>query len=151
MSTSSSPQHSTRNEHRTLYIVTACVLVVLMVIGLITYRPGKSDRAAEDKANQLIAALQQAGATHVPSQEQIVGVLGTDGGATCADPTKALAKSTFLHMLFNGAGGPGARPIVADSRVVKGQLLIIQIYCPEYLDEFKKFVDDLKTGNVVNE
>jgi hypothetical protein len=31
---------------------------------------------------------------------------------------------------------------------VQGQLLIIQIYCPDELDDFKDFVGDLKTDDV---
>ena len=41
--------------------------------------------------------------------------------------------------------GPGARPVIADSRVVQGQLLIIKIYCPDKLADFQEYVDDLKT------
>ena len=75
-------------------------------------------------------------------------VLGDDGGATCANPNKALSHATLLTLLYNGATGPGARPVIADSRVVKGQLLIMKIYCPDELPDFKKFVDDLKTDTV---
>jgi hypothetical protein len=151
MTTITPPEQSSTRERRTLYIVIAVVLVALMVIGLITYRAGKPEREAEDKADQLITALQEAGAEHVPSKDQIVGVLGNDGGAACADPTKALTKSILLSMLYNGAGGPGARPIIADSKVLQGQLLIIEIYCPDHLPDFKKFVDELKTDDVVDE
>lgn len=140
---------ATTNEHRTLYIVAAVVLVVLMVIGLIIYRGNKPTREAEAKADQFIAALEKAGAQRIPSREQVVGVFGNDGGAACADPTKALAKSTFLSMLYNGAAGPGARPIIADSKVVRGQLLVIEVYCPDKLPAFTQFVDKLKTDDMV--
>jgi hypothetical protein len=78
-----------------------------------------------------------------------VRVLGDDGGATCANPNKALSRATLLSLLANGATGPGARPVIADSRAVKGQLLIIKIYCPDQLADFQAFVDDLKTDAVV--
>jgi hypothetical protein len=77
-----------------------------------------------------------------------VRVLGDDGGATCTDPNKALNRAILLSQLANGAGGPGTRPVIADSRVVKGQLLIIEVYCPDQLADFKKFVEDFKTGDV---
>jgi hypothetical protein len=141
----------TPRERNTLYIVIGIVLVALVVIGLIAYRGNESTREAEDKADQFIGALQEAGVENVPSQEQVVGVLGNDGGAACADPTKALSKSTLLSMLYNGAAGPGGRPIIADSKVLQGQLLIIEIYCPEYLPGFRAFIEDLKTDDVVNE
>lgn len=141
----------TPRERSTLYIVIGIVLVALVVIGLIAYRGNEPTREAEDKADQLIAALQEAGVENPPSQEQVVGVLGNDGGAACTDPTKALSKSILLSMLYNGAGGPGARPIIADSKVLQGQLLIIEIYCPDNLPAFRAFVEDLKTDDVVNE
>lgn len=78
-------------------------------------------------------------------------VLGTDGGATCTDPNEALNRAILLSQLANGAGGPGARPVIADSRVVRGQLLIIEVYCPDQLEEFQQFVDDLKTDGVVGD
>ncbi len=78
-------------------------------------------------------------------------VLGDDGGATCTDPNESLTKAILLSQLANGAAGPGARPVIADSRVVQGQLLIIQVYCPDELEDFQKFVDDLKTDDVLGD
>ncbi len=137
----------TGRERNVIYIVIAVVVVALMVIGLFTYSSAKSTQQANDKADQLIAAIEDAGAT-APSKDQIVRVLGDDGGATCADPNASLTRAILLSQLANGAAGPGARPVIADSRVVKGQLLIIEVYCPDELEDFKKFVDDFKTGNV---
>jgi Tfp pilus assembly protein FimT len=137
----------TGRERNVIYIVVAVVVAALMVIGLFTYSSAKSTQQANEKADQLIAAIEDAGAT-APSKDQIVRVLGDDGGATCADPNASLTRAILLSQLANGAAGPGARPVIADSRVVKGQLLIIEVYCPDELQDFKKFVDDFKTGNV---
>lgn len=138
----SNPRHRSM-----LYIGAAVVVVILMIIGLIAFSSARSTKQAEDKADQLIAALQAAGA-RAPSQDQIVRVLGDDGGATCDDPNQALSRATFLSLLTNGAAGPGIRPVIADSQAVRGQLLIIKIYCPDELEDFQNFVDDLKTDDV---
>ena len=45
----------------------------------------------------------------------------------------------------------GMRPVNVDRILVGGQLLIIQIYCPEKLPEFQKFVDTLKFSDVVKQ
>ena len=140
----------TKRERSTLYIVIAVVVGALMVAGLIAYRGAKSTQAAEDKADQLIAAIEGTGAT-APSRNAIVRVLGDDGGATCANPNDSLSRAILLAQLANGAAGPGARPVISDSRVVRGQLLIIEIYCPDELAEFQKFVNDLKTDDVAGE
>ncbi|MGE5719934.1 MAG: hypothetical protein ACM3XQ_08670 [Nocardioidaceae bacterium] len=145
MSTATETQ--SKRERSTLYIAVAVVIGVLMVIGLIFYRSAEATREAEQKADELIAALEDAGAT-APDRDQIVRVLGDDGGATCADPNDSLSRAILLSQLANGATGPGARPVIADSRVVKGQLLIIEIYCPDELEDFKQFVDDFKTDDV---
>lgn len=132
----------TGRERRTLYIVLAVVVVLLMVVGLIAFRSGKSSREAEQKANQFIGELQAVGAT-APSQEAIVRVLGSDGGAVCADPNRALSRATLLAQLANGASGPGARAVIANSKVVQGELLVIKVYCPDELSDFQDFVNRL--------
>lgn len=145
MSTATETQ--SKRERSTLYIAVAVAIGVLMVIGLIFYSSAEATREAEQKADQLIAALEDAGA-RAPDRDQIVRVLGDDGGAVCENPNESLSRSILLAQLANGAAGPGARPVIADSRVVQGQLLIIEIYCPDELDEFQQFTDNLKTDDV---
>ena len=141
-------ESSTTQETRTLYIVTGVIVVVLVVIALLTFHSGKTSQEAEQKANQFIAALTAAGA-RAPSQATVVRVLGNDGGAVCDDPNGSLRKGVFLGQLMNGAAGPGMRPIISDNRVVKGQLLVLKIYCPDKLPSFQDFVDSLNLGENV--
>ena len=140
----------TRRERFWIYIVAGATVVALMVLGLIFFNAASSNRESQDKADQLIAALDKAGA-RTPDQDQIVRVLGTGGGATCTDPNEDLNRAILLSQLTNGAAGPGARPVVADSRVFKFQTLVIQIYCPENLTDFQKYVSDLKTADVASD
>jgi hypothetical protein len=135
---------SGRKERVILYGVIAALLAVLMVIGVASWRTEKATRAAEEKADRLIAAFEELG-TRVPSRDQIVNVLGEDGGSVCADPNNALRRAAYLAQLSNGAGGPGTRPVIANSRVARGELAIIAIYCPDRLSDFEEFVDDLRT------
>ena len=139
---------STQNHRRVTYIVITVALVLLLIICLVFYRRAEANQEAQDKANQLIAALQQAGVRAVPSQEQIAGVLGDDGGAICKDPASALRQALVFSQLTNGAGGPGIRPVIADSKIFKGELLVIQIYCPDELPQFQQMVEQLKTAGV---
>ncbi len=139
---------ATQKDRRLVYIVITVALVLLLIICFVFYRSAQSSQQAQDKANQLIGALQKAGVRVVPSQEQIVSVLGDDGGALCKDPSSALRKSILFSQLTNGAAGPGIRPVIVDSRVFKGQLLAIQIYCPDQLPRFQQMVEKLKTAPV---
>jgi hypothetical protein len=131
------------SERKALYIVVGFVVAALVVAGLFTFRSARSTAEAEQKADQLISELQAIGAP-TPSKEAVVRVLGSDGGAVCADPNGALSRATLLAQLSNGASGPGSRPVIANSRVVQGELLVIKVYCPDELEEFQKFVDSLK-------
>jgi len=137
-------ESSTKRSRSVLYIVSMVLLVVFAVIGLLMFKSARDTQQALEKADQLIASINQAGGT-APSREQIARVLGDDGGAVCANPNNALSRAVLFGQLANGAAGPGTRPVIADSRFLQGQLRIIQIYCPEELDEFQKFVDDLQT------
>jgi hypothetical protein len=139
---------STQKDRRVVYIVITVALVLLLIICLVFYRRAESSQEAQDKANQLISALQQAGVRAVPSQEQIVRVLGDDGGAICKDPASSLRKALLFSQLTNGASGPGMRPVIVDSKIFKGELLVIQIYCPDELPEFQQIVEELKTAGV---
>ena len=139
---------SEQHERRTMYIVITVAVLALAVVALLFYSSAQATQAAQAKADQLIAALEQAGATSTPSQEQIVRVLGNDGGATCADPGGALTKAALLGLIANGAAGPGGRPVIADRRVVLGQLLIVQTYCPNELPAFQRVVNALKFAPV---
>jgi Tfp pilus assembly protein FimT len=147
---STAVETQSKRERNWIYITACIILGALVIAGLIAFSSARETRQAQEKADELIAALQDAGA-RTPDQDQIVRVLGEDGGATCADPNEALSRATLLAQLTNGATGPGVRPVIADSRAVQGQLLIIEIYCPEELADFQAFVDDLKTDDVASE
>jgi hypothetical protein len=141
---------STRSKHTITYIILGAIFLVLIAIALGVYRSAKASVQANQKADQLISALQAKG-YHPPPKDQITRVLGEDGGSICADPNNALRRAILNGMLTNGAAGPGQRPIIADSLVVKGQLLVISIYCPEKLADFTEYADNLKYGDVINE
>ena len=142
------PAEQQSSRERSWIYITACVILGALALGaVLAFSSARETQRATEKADELIAALEDAGA-RTPDRDQIVRVLGDDGGATCNNPNKALSRATLLTLLANGATGPGARPVIADSRAVQGQLLIIEVYCPDELEDFQQFVDDLKTDDV---
>ena len=144
----STPTETQSTRERSWIFITALVLLgVVTLAGVLAFSRGVNDAQAQNKANELINALTEVGA-RTPDVDQVARVLGDDGGATCENPNEALSRSVLLAQLTNGATGPGQRPVIADSRVFQGQLLIIEIYCPDELDDFKDFVGDLKTDDV---
>ena len=76
-------------------------------------------------------------------------MLGNDGGAVCEDPNGALARATLLSQLSTGASGPGATADHLRQPGRPGSAAIIKVYCPDELDEFQEFVDDLKLDDDV--
>jgi hypothetical protein len=136
---------------RLWYWIIGAVVVLLAIVGLITYSGKKEDEAAQQKAAQLTASLQRAGLNAPVDQDIIVRSLGSDGGAVCDNPANALGRATLLDQLTNGADFVGRRPVIVDSRVLVGEALILQIYCPEQLQEFKDKTQDLKTDDVLKD
>jgi hypothetical protein len=134
---------------RFIYWCAGALILVLVVIGLVSYRGAKQDQEADQKAGELVTLLQRAGVERLPSTEQVSRVLGTDGGSVCQDPGNALRKATLYSMISNGAAGPGMRPVITDDRLLRGQLAVISVYCPDEFQEVQSYIDDLKTGDVV--
>jgi hypothetical protein len=132
-----------------IYAIAIGLLVVFAVIALITFKSARDTEQAQQKADELIASIEADGGT-APSANLIAGVLGDDGGSVCQDPNSGLAKAALLGALVNGSGGPGSRPIIAEGRLLEGQLRIISIYCPDELDDFQDFVDSLETTETNN-
>jgi hypothetical protein len=139
-----------RRERVILYGVVAILLVVLAVVAVASWRRAEQTRAAQEKADRLVVALEELGA-HEPSQDQIVRVLGADGGPVCADPAAALNRAGYVTGLTNGAGGPGTRPVIADSDLMAAELAVITIYCPDQLSAFQEYVEDLRTAELTDE
>ncbi|GAA4547444.1 hypothetical protein [Amycolatopsis samaneae] len=135
---------STRRERLLLYGVCAAVVLILLGLAVFIGRTARQGPRVEQKADQLIAALTIAGA-RPPAREQIVRVLGDDGGAVCAGPDDALRRATLATRVSDGAAGPGARPVTVDRRLVVGETLVITIYCPDRLPRFQQFVSWLRT------
>ena len=142
---------TTDDPNRTLYWIIGAVVVVLAIVGLVTYSGKKQDQEAQAKAAQLTQSLQRAGLPVPQDQDIFVRSFGTDGGAVCDNPANALGRATLFDQITNGADFVGRRPIIVDSRVLVGEALILQTYCPEKLQQFKDKTGDLKTDDVIKD
>lgn len=136
------------SEHKWIYVGAIVVLLVLVVIGLVRYESVKTTNEATSKANELADAAVDAG-YHRPDIDTIVRTLGTDGGIVCEDPGSALKSALWKVGVSNGAAFVGQRPVIGDTRALKAEAKILEIYCPDKLDDFKDRLDDLKTDDTV--
>ena len=150
MSASTPPEPASGSDHSWIYWSVGAVVIVLTIIGLITYSGKKDDQQAQQKADQLTQKLQKAGLP-VPDQDILTRTLGTDGGNVCDNPASALGKALLNDQITNGADFVGRRPIIIDRRVVLAEALILQTYCPEKLEDYQKKIDDLKTDDVLKD
>ncbi|MCT9821077.1 hypothetical protein N3K63_12390 [Microbacterium sp. W1N] len=142
----SESQPQSGRERSVIYIVVIVVVVVLTVIALFTFRTNRQNEAADEKALELVQAMDAVGMA-APSPDQIARVLGEDGGIVCENPNGALTRGLVLSELMNGAAGPGRRPVIVEDRVLKSQLLIIGVYCPDEFPNYEKFLDELGSVN----
>ena len=138
--------------HTWIYWVVGIVVVGLMVVGLITYSGKKETQEAKDKAAQLTQKYEQAGLRVPQDQAILTKSFGTDGGAVCDNPGKSLGKAILFERLMNGASFVGQRPVIVDRDVLKGQLLILETYCPDKLGTFRdKIGEKLKFDDVLKD
>ena len=134
---------------RVVYWVLGAILVILVVIGLITYSGEKKTAEAQQKAQELTQKFEQAGLPVPQDQDIIVRSLGTDGGAVCENPANALGKAIQNDMLTNGADFVGRRPVIVDRRIVVGEALILATYCPDKLEKYQDRIDELKYDDTI--
>jgi hypothetical protein len=136
---------------RTTYWILGIVLVILCIIGLITYGAQEADAAAQQKAEQLANKLDQAGLPVPADLDIFVRSLGNDGGNVCDNPASALGRATLYDQITNGADFVGRRPVIVDPRIIQGEVLILETYCPEKLQEFRDELGDLKTDDTIKD
>jgi hypothetical protein len=140
-----------RDDNRTLYWTIGIIAVVLCVIGLLTYSGQKDTKQAQAKAQELTQKFKAAGLEVPVNDDVFVRTLGSDGGTVCENPATALGRATLIDSLFNGASFVGRRPVIVDEKVIKGEALILETYCPDKLQEYKDKFDDLKTDDTLKD
>ncbi|MER7947534.1 hypothetical protein ABTY59_09125 [Streptomyces sp. NPDC096079] len=136
------------SEHKWIYWGAIVILVGLVITGLIRYQGVTTSNKSADKAKQLQEELVRAGYPS-PDTDTVEQLLGTDGGPVCEDPGSALNTALWKIQQANGATGPGMRPVITDTKAVEVERIILQVYCPDELEDFQDSLDDLKTDDTV--
>jgi hypothetical protein len=136
---------------RTVFWIIGGVAVLLAIVGIFTYSSNQQTEEARQLAAELTQKFEAAGLDAPESQVILVRSLGTDGGAVCENPANALGRALLFDNLTNGADFVGRRPVIADSNVVRGELLILDTYCPDEVEEFRDKFDDLKFDDTVKD
>ncbi|SHN45093.1 hypothetical protein [Cryptosporangium aurantiacum] len=126
-----------------LYAVIATAFVLLAIWALIVFPTATDNSVARVKADQTIAALEDAGLP-TPSRDFLVQTLGTDGGFPCRDPGGAFEKAIWNLQLTNGAAHVGVRPVLVARNLVRAEAIVLSVYCPDQLATFERYRDGLR-------
>jgi amino acid transporter len=142
------PDHPTRR--KLIYGGVGVVIGAALVYGLVVLPDREKGEEAHAKAQQAIAMFEEQGLTP-PSEDLLVNLLGTDGGNVCVDPASALNEAMHRISLSNGAAQVGVRPVTVDSAIVQGELVILDVYCPDKAQEARDYLDDLDYDDVIHQ
>ena len=135
-----------------IYWTVGAVVVVLAVIGLITYSGEKDDRggAAEGRSSSRSSSSRPGCPCQRSGHHHPVRSAPTAEPSVRTPPTR-WARRSCNDQLTNGADFVGRRPVIIDRRIVLGEALILQTYCPDKLKEYQDKIDDLKYDNTIKE
>ncbi len=86
---------------RTIYWIVGGILGVLLIVMLVAWNYDRQNDEADAKAQELIAAFEEAGLT-APDQDQIARTLGDDGGQVCETADSELVQGYWKLRLLRG-------------------------------------------------
>jgi hypothetical protein len=134
---------------RTIYWIVAGVLGVLLIVMLVAWNYDRQNEEADAKAQQLIAAYEEAGLP-TPDQDQIARVLGDDGGQVCETADSELVQGYWkLRLMIGGEFYVRAAPL--DGRIRDGLSLVVDIYCPDKRPDIDDFFEGWDFDDVVRD
>jgi len=83
-----------------------------------------------------------------PPVSVLESIYGTDGGALASSAGTELGRA-LLASAISRQGEVNGRPSYIDRQVLKWHYLVLSVYQPDKVAEFKQFLRDLKTDDVV--
>ena len=149
MNTHEPQREVSHRDHLVLYSVLAGLFTVLAIVGAFTYGYEQRTEAAEAKAVQLEQHWRALGLGAPANRDVLVRLYGTDGGAVCDTSGDALTQALLRTALANGAAGPGQRAVIIDKDVLAGERAVVEVYCPDQLDDFDEFTNGFDFDDVV--
>jgi hypothetical protein len=134
---------------RTIYWIVAGAFAVLLIVMLVAWNYDRQNAEADEKAQQLIAAFEEAG-LRAPDQDQIARTLGDDGGQVCETADSELVQGYWKLRLMIG-GEFYVRPTSLPGTVRDGLSLVVDVYCPEKRPDIEDFFEDWDFEDVVRD
>ena len=144
------PEPAAGNDNSWMYWISAPWSSSWSSSASITYSRQKADQEAQQKAAAAHPEVPEGGAARArPGHPHPVA--GHRWRAVCDNPANALGKATLNDKITNGADFVGRRPVIIDRRILLGEALILQTYCPDKLKAYQDKIDNLKYDNTVKQ
>jgi hypothetical protein len=134
---------------RSIYWIVAGVFGVLLIVMLVAWNYDRQDDEADSKAQELIAAYEDAG-LRAPDADQIARTLGNDGGQVCETADSELVQGYWKLRLMIG-GEFYVRPTRLPRSVRDGLSLVVDVYCPEKRPDIEDFFEGWDFDDVVRD
>jgi hypothetical protein len=134
---------------RTIYWIVAGALGVLLIVMLVAWNYDRQNEEADAKAQQLIAAFENAGLP-TPDQDQVARTLGDDGGQVCETADSELVQGYWKLRLMIG-GEFYVRATSLPGTIREGLSLVVDVYCPEKRPDIEDFFEGWDFDNVVRD
>ena len=134
---------------RTIYWIVGGGLAVLLIVMLVAWNYDRQNAEADAKAQELIAAYEEAG-LRAPDQDEIARTLGDDGGSVCETADSELVQGYWKLRLMTG-GEFYVRAVRLDRKIRQGLSLIVDTYCPEKRPDVEEFFEDWNFDDVVRD
>jgi hypothetical protein len=132
---------------RTGWIVAIVAIAVVAAVLVVVWEQRDTSEEARAKAVELKAKATALG-IRTPPVRVLEAIYGDDGGALAATANSDLARAISI----GGIGRQGevnGRPLIIDRQVLVWHYLVLSVYQPDKVAEFKKYLKSLATDNVV--
>ena len=134
---------------RWIYWIVGGVFGVLLIVMLVAWNYDRQNEEANAKADELIAAFEDAG-LRAPDRDQIARTLGDDGGQVCETADSELVQGYWKLRLMIG-GEFYVRATRLPEPIREGLALVVDVYCPEKRPDIEDFFEDWDFDDVVRD
>jgi hypothetical protein len=134
---------------RSIYWIVGGILGVLLIVMLVGWNYDRQNAEADAKAQELIAAFEEAG-LRSPDADQVARVLGDDGGQVCETADSELVQGYWKLRLLAG-GEFYVRATSLPGSIREGLSLVVDVYCPEKRPDIEDFFEGWDFDEVVRD
>lgn len=131
------------------WVIAVLIIGILGAIATVVWKRQEVNAEALQKAQALHDRAEALG-FNVPSVKTLARLLGTDGGPLCETADGHLNQALLAYNMGR-TGEVNQRSVITDPRLLEFERLVLEVYCPEKVDEFNDFVNGLKLDKTLPE